>query len=182
MAKASGGTRNYKTGTPTYNKRYAEYQSFISNGQYDASRSAFYKGGGFVVTHKDHNSPDNNKADKEKEASTKLAKKGYRVYLESEKSIEFGKPTRDGKIERYKMDIKTIGEAGANSIKNQIERASKQGAEAVILMQGTKKMTKKYVLEQISKFQQKSPKKAREKIKYVIVVGMSGNVHRHKLQ
>ena len=42
-------------------------------------------------------------------------------------------------------------------------------------------MTKKYVKEQIEMFKYTSPAKSREKIKRVIVVGMSGNVHRHKL-
>lgn len=50
-----------------------------------------------------------------------------------------------------------------------------------MLMQGTKKMTRQYVERQISLFQQKSPKRARDKMEYVIVVGASGNVHRHKL-
>ena len=81
-----------------------------------------------------------------------------------------------------KMDIKTVGKTGKYTIKSTLEKASKQGANSVVLMQGTKKMTRQYVESQISLFQQKSPKRAREKMEYVIVVGKSGNVHRHKLK
>ena len=51
-----------------------------------------------------------------------------------------------------------------------------------VVMQGTRRLTRQYVESQISLFQQKSPKRARDKMEYVIVVGMSGNIHRHKLK
>lgn len=49
-------------------------------------------------------------------------------------------------------------------------------------MQGTKRTTRQYVESQLSLFRQMSPKRARDKMEYVIVVGTSGNVHRHKLK
>lgn len=89
----------------------------------------------------------------------------------------------DGKIYKEVFDFKTISTAGKSTIKNALEKASKQSEniETVVLIQNTKSMTKKYVKEQIEMFKHISPAKSREKIKRVIVVGMSGNVHRHKL-
>lgn len=104
------------------------------------------------------------------------------MYLDSEKSDKFKASTPDGKIEKFAMDVKTIGKTGKYIIKSTLEKASRQGSRAVVLMQGTKKMTRQYVERQISLFQQKSPKRARDKMEYVIVVGASGNVHRHKLK
>ena len=80
------------------------------------------------------------------------------------------------------MDIKTISKAGNNTIKNAIEDASKQNAQVAILYQNAAKMDKKYVLSQLELFKMKSPKMAREKIEWVIVVGSNGNVHRHKMK
>ena len=83
------------------------------------------------------------------------------------------------------MDIKTINKAGEHTIKKRIEDASKQNVKAVVLYQNIDKMDKKYVLEQIygeNGFIQKSPKKAVEKIDWVIVVGANGNVHRHDIR
>lgn len=186
MAKTSGGVRNYRTRSSAYNKRRTEFYGLMATGQYKPEASRFYKGGGFVVTHKEHNVArydENGKlVDKSDEAARKLARKGFRVYLDSEKSTELKATTPDGKIEKLKMDIKTVGKTGKYTIKSTLEKASKQGANSVVLMQGTKKMTRQYVESQISLFQQKSPKRAREKMEYVIVVGKSGNVHRHKLK
>ena len=120
--------------------------------------------------------------DKSKRGGKKLARKGFRVCLESERSDKFKASTPNGKIEKFAMDVKTIGKTGKYTIKSTLEKASKQGSRAVVLMQGTKKMTRQYVERQISLFQQKSPKRARDKMEYVIVVGASGNVHRHKLK
>lgn len=98
--------------------------------------------------------------DKSDEAAKKLARKGFQVYLDSEKSDKFKASTPDGKIEKFAMDVKTIGKTGKYTIKSTLEKASKQGSRAVVLMQGTKKITRQYVERQISLFQQKSPKRA----------------------
>lgn len=50
-----------------------------------------------------------------------------------------------------------------------------------IFMQGTKAMTREYVEGQLDLFKAKSPRQAREKLEYVYVVGMNGNVHKHEL-
>lgn len=52
----------------------------------------------------------------------------------------------------------------------------------MVLIQDTKAMTRDYVESQIKLFSEKSPKLARDKIEWAIVVGLSGNVHRHKLK
>lgn len=186
MAKTSGGVRNYSAKSSAYNKRHSEFYALMATGDYKADASRLYKGGGFVVTHKAHNiakRDGNGKLiDKSDEAARKLARKGFRVYLDTEKSRELKVSTPDGRIEKLTMDIKTVNKAGRYTIKSALEKASKQGSRAVILMQGTKKMTQQYVESQISMFQQKSPTKAREKLDYVIVVGKSGNIHRHKLK
>lgn len=80
------------------------------------------------------------------------------------------------------MDIKTINKAGKYTIKSAMESAAKQDASVVVLGQGTKRMTRAYVESQIRMFQEKSPARARAKLKYVIVVGKRGTVHRHKLK
>jgi 3-keto-L-gulonate-6-phosphate decarboxylase len=82
---------------------------------------------------------------------------------------------------KRKADFKTVSTIGNNTIKGAIEKASKQGAEVAVIYQRTKKMDRVYVEKQLDLFRLKSPKKAREKIKEVIVVGLSGNVHRHKM-
>lgn len=104
------------------------------------------------------------------------------MYLDSEKSDKFKASTPDGKIEKFAMDVKTIGKTGKYTIKSTLEKASRQGACAVVLMQGTRRMTRQYVESQLVLFRQMSPQKARDKMEYVIVVGTSGNVHRHKLK
>ena len=55
MAKTSGGVRNYRTRSSAYNKRRTEFYGLMATGQYKPEASRFYKGGGFVVTHKEHN-------------------------------------------------------------------------------------------------------------------------------
>ena len=186
MAKTSGGVRNYRTYSSAYDTRKAEFNMLMATGQYKQDFSRFYKGGGFVVTHKGHNvaryDSKGKLVDKSDEAARKLARKGFRVYLDSERSNRMNVSTPDGRIEKLTMDIKTISKSGRYTIKQALEKASKQGSRAVVLMQGTKKMTRQYVERQISLFQQKSPKRARDKMEYVIVVGISGNIHRHKLK
>lgn len=182
MAKASGGTRNYRNNSKVMNTRKSEYEKLMSSGEYDIARSYFDKSGGFVATHNWHNSIRDSKADKSDVASLNLSKKGYKVYLDSEKStIEF-KPNKDGRIYNSPMDIKTISNTGKNTIKGAIESASKQGANVVVLYQNTSKMDKKYVLSQLELFKTKSPQKAREKIDWVFVIGSKGSVHRHKMK
>jgi hypothetical protein len=63
------------------------------------------------------------------------------------------------------MDIKAIGKAGKWRIKSEMEKAAKQGAETVVLMQRTKRMTRSYVEEQIQKFRDYGTQKSRQKIK-----------------
>ena len=136
----------------------------------------FDKSGGFVVVHDKHYLKRG-----ELNAARKLAKKGYKVYLDSERSTISGQTTRDGHIYRSPMDIKAIGKAGKWRIKSEMENAAKQGAETVVLMQRTKRMTRAYVEDQIDLFRKYGTQRSRAKIKWVIVVGMSGNVHRHKV-
>lgn len=186
MAKTSGGVRNYRPNSSAYNKRRAEFYRLMATGDYKPESSRFYDGGGFVVTHKDHNPIGRDQygrqVDKSDVAARKLARKGYRVYLDSERSNEMRVSTPDGKVERLTVDIKTVSKAGKYTMKANMEKAAKQGANAVVFMQGSKKVTREYVENQIRLFGEKSPKKARDKMEYVIVVGMSGNVHRHKIK
>lgn len=184
MAKASGGTRNYSSVPKTLDNRKNEFNSLMASGLYDAERSYFDASGGFVAVNKEHNVADTD-VDKEADATKKLAKKGYKVYLDSELATIAFKTHNDGRLYNLKMDIKTINKAGEHTIKKRIEDASKQNVKAVVLYQNIDKMDKKYVLEQIygeNGFIQKSPKKAVEKIDWVIVVGANGNVHRHDIR
>ena len=182
MAKTSGGTRNYRNNPKAMNTRRNEYNSLMGSGNYDLVRSYFDASGGFVATHKEHNHITDHNIDKSDVASRLLAKKGYKVYLDSEKSTIKFETKKDGRIYELPMDMKTIGEAGKNTIKRAIENASKQDAKVAILYQNTPKMDKQYVLSQIELFKTKSPQRARDKIEWVIVVGSNGNVHRHKMK
>lgn len=177
MAKGSGGARNYAK-TSTFKKREDEFNSLILSGNYDKKRSMMAKSGGFVVTHNDHDKIINHEKDKSDIASELLAKKGYKVYLDSEKSQIDGVKMPDGRIYKTVMDIKTINEAGNNTIKNRIREAGKQGAEVAILYQNTKAMDKTYVENQINDFSGFKDDNSM-RVKMVIVVGMSGNIHRH---
>ena len=179
MAKASGGTRNYSSNPKTMAKRQAEYHSLVSKGNY--KDSYFDKSGGYYVVHKDHNEVADPKTNKEMYAAEVLAKKGYRIYLMGEKSYITGAKKTDGFKEHSVMDMKTINSAGKYKIENSLKGAAKQGAEVAILIQNTKAMTKEYVQSQISMYLQHAKGDERGKLKEAIVVGLSGNIHRHKL-
>ena len=182
MAKSSGGVRNYSNKPNTLAKRRQEFISLMNTGYYDKKRSYFDRSGGFVATHKEHNQISDKNADKSDRASVLLAKKGYKVYLDSEKAIIEFKSNRDGRIYTKSMDIKTISKIGKYTIKSAIEKVAKQKATIAILYQNTSSMDKSYVLSQIEEFKTKSPKKAKDIIDWVIVVGSNGNVHRHKMK
>ena len=185
MAKASGGTRNYSGNTKVLQTRRNEFDGLMYSGFYDIVRSYFDSSGGFVATHKDHNEVEDPNIDREKDASLFLAKKGYKIYLDSElATIEF-EPHKDGRIYKLPMDIKTINENGKYTIKRQLEKASKQDVKVVVLFQNNPLVDKNYVKDQIygeNGFIQKSPKKALEKIDWIIVVGSNGHVHRHDIR
>ena len=118
----------------------------------------------------------------EMETTHDLAKKGYKIRLESEKSEKFKEKKCDGTINKSSMDIKTVSTAGKYTIKGDLEKASSQGANTVIIRQGSQKITRKYIDDQIDLFKRKSPRRAVRKIKQVIVVGENGHVHVHDLQ
>lgn len=185
MAKASGGTRNYSGNVKVLQTRRKDFNALMYSGFYDVARSYFDPSGGFVATNKEHNEVDDSNVDKEKEASLFLAKKGYKVYLDSElATVEF-ETHNDGRIYNIPMDIKTINEAGKYTIKRQLEKASTQNVKAVVLYQNNPHIDKDYVKNQIygeKGFIQKSPKKALEKIDWIIVVGSNGHVHRHDIR
>ena len=171
--KTSGGTRNYAKQPGTLGKRRSEFDKLMGSGDYDRKNSIFDKSGGFVVIHNEHNLKDG-----EKEAAQKLARKDYKVYLDRERSTVFKQTTKDGRIYHSHIDIKSVKIAGNNTIKTAMEKASKQGAETVVILQRSHAITREYITSQIKLFREKSPQRAREKIKWVIVVGMNGNVHR----
>lgn len=122
IAKTSGGTRNYRNNPKVMNTRRTEYNSLIGSGSYDLTRSYFDVSGGFVATHNEHNHIKNHNIDKSDIASINLANKGYKIYLDSEKAtIMFN--LKEMGIYKLPLDIKTIGEAGSNTIKSVIESA-----------------------------------------------------------
>lgn len=109
MAKGSGDTRNYSHRDGTLAKRQGGFNRLMESG-YDRSRSYMSPSGGFKAVHPEHNVPGI--GDKAEERSSILADKGYRVYLDSERSeIEFQK-VKDGRFEKDPMDTKTINKAG----------------------------------------------------------------------
>lgn len=185
MSKQSGGTRNYKPNSKPWEKRYNEYTGLLATGNYDIARSFFDNSGGFCVTHKEHDEITEPNLDKSDLAVKYLAAKGYRIYLDSEKTtVSDNGKKKDGRIEKLPMDIKTINTVGKSTIKRAIEKAASQGAKAVILYQNTPKMDAKYVKDSLygeSGVIMKSPRKVLSQIEWVIVVGANGHIHRHNL-
>lgn len=179
MSKASGGTRNYSGNPKTMAKRESEFQAIVSTGNY--KDSYFDKSGGYYVVHNNHNKIADPNTNKEMYAAEVLAKKGYRVYLMSEMSYITGAKKTDGFKEHAVMDMRTINSASAYKVENALKSAAKQGAEVAILIQNNKAMTKEYVKDQISMYLTHAKGNERGNLKEVIVVGLSGNVHRHKL-
>lgn len=179
MAKQSGGTRNYSKKPNTLAKRQSEYHSLMSTGDYKDGRLS--PSGGFYVVHKDHKNVIDPKENKEMLAAEILARKGYRIKLMSEKSSIANLSTPDGYKENMVMDIKTINKAGTYKLENSLKKASKQGAEVAVLIQNTAAMTKEYVQTQISMYLSHAKGEERGKLSEVIVIGLSGNVHRYKL-
>ena len=184
MAKASGGTRNYSNSPKILKNRRDEYDALMATGLYNEEYSEFDASGGFVVVDKGYNRPNEIKSleDKSEYAIDILIRKGYKLYMNNENStIEFDKKN-DGRIYQHQFDFKTINSAGKSSIKRAIEDASKQNVGTVILIQNDREMKREYVEKQIDLFIDKSPIKAVEKINHIIVVGMSGNVHRRDIR
>lgn len=179
MAKSSGGTRNYSGNKSTYEKRKKEYDSLMNSKEY--SSGYFSSSGGYYVVHKEHNKIMTKNGDHSDKAARILADKGYKVVLQSEKSTTQKKKVNDGVVYSRNIDFKSISTTGQSTIKSALEKASAQGADTVVLYQNTDKMTRGYVENQISLFIEKSPARARAKIKEVIVVGERGSVHRHKI-
>lgn len=182
MGKTSGGVRNYRNKPSTLDARRKKYEYYIRRKDYDTERSYFDTSGGYVVTHKLHKQITDANKDKSDIASLMLARKGYKVYLGKEKSTVSGTKTKDGRIYESPMDIKTINTAGKYTIHAALKTAASQKAKTVVLFQGTKEMTRKYVESQIEYFKGNASKVARRRIEWVIVVGQSGNIHRHKLK
>ena len=138
MSKASGGTRNYSGNPKTMAKRESEFQAIVSTGNY--KDSYFDKSGGYYVVHKHHNEIADPNTNKEMYAAEVLAKKGYRVYLMSEKSYITGAKKTDGFKEHSVMDMKTINSASTYKIENALKGAATQGAEVAILIQNNKEI------------------------------------------
>lgn len=178
--KIGGGTRNYSKAPSTLAARKAEFNRKMATGEYDENLSYFDKSGGYVLVHKHHNK--RKPEDREDLASRALASKGYVVELADERSYISNDTKGDGFLYKSPMDIKTISTAGKNTMKARMEDAAGQNAKVAIIMQNTPNMDRGYVESQIDKFQRLSPKKCREQLEYVIVVGMSGDVHRRKLK
>lgn len=84
-------------------------------------------------------------------------------------------------MSKRESEFQAIVSTGNYKIENSLKSAATQGAEIAILIQNTKAMTKEYVKEQISMYLTHAKGNERGNLKEVIVVGLSGNVHRHKL-
>ncbi len=180
VLKRSGGSRNYSQQPSTLKKRREEFDRKMATGEYDVGLSYFDPTGGYILVHKGHNPRKDD--DREDLASEFLAASGYVVELADETSTVSYEATRDGTLYKSPMDIKTINTAGNSTMKGSMEHAAAQGAKTVVIMQNTPDMDRAYVESQINKFITKSPKRSREQLEWVIVVGQSGNIHRRKLK
>lgn len=180
MAKISGGTRTYNAGTATHQKRLAHFNLEYGKTDTDRSRSFFdHKSGGYVLVNKDHNQIVDHSENKEDIAVKALAARGYKIELLSEKKPDSVKSI-DGTINGKMMDIKTVNSAGKYTVKNTFLNAIDQGARNVILYQNNEKIDKDYIVSRIEKFKKQYPDKARQ-IDVVYIVGLSGKVHRRKM-
>lgn len=178
--KRSGGSRNYSKQPSTLAKRRAEFERKMATGEYDPGLSYFDSSGGYVLVHKGHNPRKDD--DREDLATEFLAASGYVVELGDETSTVSHDSKNDGNLYNSPMEIKTINSAGKYTMKNRMEDAASQGARTAVIMQNTPDMDRAYVESQIKDFRENSPKRCREQLEWVIVVGMSGNVHRRKLK
>lgn len=179
MAKASGGTRNYSNKENILAKRRSEFEKIANTGDYKSTY--FDNSGGYYVVHKEHNEVADPNINKEMYAAEVLARKGYRIYLMGENAYISGVKKKDGFKDHAMMDMKTINSAGKYKIENSLKNAAKQGAEVAVLIQNTAYMTKTYVQEQISLYQQHAKGEEKGNLKEIMVVGLSGNVHRYKI-
>ena len=179
MGKKGGGTRNYSHRPKTMAKRRAEFDGLLATGLY--AESYFDESGGYYIAHKEHTVKEDNES-RERFAAEMLAKKGYRVYLMPDQSYVDGLSKSDGFTEHAPMDIKTVAKTGTATIKNALERASKQRAELVVLVQNSKDVTKEYITAQIELFRNTPGGKHNETLKAVWVISMDGKrIHRRPI-
>ena len=85
--KKTGGTRNYAKYPITLQNRRKEYDTLMATGKYDEKLSYFDESGGYVLVNKEHNKIAEDSP--EMKTTEDLAKKGYKIRLESEKSIRY---------------------------------------------------------------------------------------------
>lgn len=176
MGKATGGTRNFSNRPKALAKRKKQFDDILATGIYN--ESYFDASGGFYVVHKDHTIKENSES-KERLAALALAKKGYRVYLMPDQSYVNGLSKTDGFTEHAQVDIKTILKTGKATIKNALEKASKQGAEMVLLVQNSQAVNRGYITQQIQLFKDTPGGKHNVTLKAVWVVSADGKrIHR----
>lgn len=179
MAKPGGGTRNYKPGSKTWQKRKTGYDALAATGSY--RDTMFHNSGGYYLIHNEHKDIDS-PTTKEQFAAQTLAEKGYRAYLMPDSSYVEGFKKNDGFVDRAQMDIKTINTAGSYTIKNALAKASKQGAEIAVIVQNTKAMTKEYVDSQLRIFSDSSEGKNNKTLKAAWIISMDGKrIHRRPI-
>lgn len=179
MAKPGGGTRNYSNRPKVMAKRKAEFDGLVATGSY--TESYFDKSGGYYVAHKDHPIKEDAES-RERFAVESLAKHGYRVYLMPDQSYVKGLSKNDGFTEHAPMDIKTVTKTGTATIKNALEKASKQGAELVVLVQNSPAVTKDYITDQIQLFRDTPGGKHNKTLKAVWVISMDGKrIHKRPI-
>lgn len=177
MTKQGGGTRNYSHRQKTMAKRRAEFDGLVATGLY--SESHFYESGGYYIVHGKHPVKEDAES-RERFAAESLAKHGYRAFLMPDQSYVTGLSKVDGFAERAQMEIKTINSAGSATIEKAMTKASRQGAELMVLVQNTKDVTRSYVSEQIESFRNNPGGKHNKTLKAVWVISMDGKrIHRH---
>ena len=176
MAKKSGGTRNYRNKPETLAKRRKQFDGILATGVY--SESYFDPSGGYYVVHEEHRVKED-ASSKERFAASTLASRGYRVFLMPDQSYVEGLSKTDGFAEHAMMDIKTINSAGASTIKRAMEKASKQGAELMVLVPNSESITKEYITEQMQKFRDSSSGRRNSTLKAIWVISRDGErLHR----
>ena len=179
MGKPGGGTRNYSHRPKIIAKRKAEFDGLVATGLYN--ESYFDVSGGYYIAHEGHAIKEDDES-KERSAALALAQKGYRVYLMPDQSYVQGLSKSDGFTEHAQMDIKTISNAGTATIRNAMEKASKQGAELVVLVQNTPAVTKDYVSQQIQLFKNTPAGKHNVTLKAVWIISADGKrIHRRQI-
>ena len=169
MAKTSGGVRNFKQGSTTYQKRQAEVETMRASGQYSSGEMGK---GGWVAIEK---STAKHKPE-EIEAAKILADKGYKVTLKNEATRLHGVKTPDGYLFNASFEQRTPTGTSTNNFKNALEHARNKGADLALIYDKHHVYHRSTVENGLKQYEANN----NYRFNRIIVIAHDGKIHRHK--